>query len=75
MTTIPIKYGEPSDAGALSTGTGSGSVMAELIALGGSISRHTEQGSIKPFGLDVGTADDATAIDAQFHRFGRSSAT
>jgi hypothetical protein len=74
MTANPIKNGEPADASLMATGTGSGSVMAELIALGGSVSRHTEQGTIKPFGLDVGTADDATALDAQFaHRFGLAS--
>lgn len=42
--------------------TGSGSVMAQLISQGAGISRHTDQGSIKPFGLDVGTADDVTVV-------------
>jgi hypothetical protein len=44
-------------------GSGAGSVMAVIVSHGVAISRHTPEGSYRPFGLDTGTADDNTLLE------------
>jgi hypothetical protein len=48
-----------------SLGSGGGSIMAAIASKGVVVPRHTPQGSIRPFGQDIGTADDSTLIDLQ----------
>ena len=43
-------------------GTGDGSLAASLISNGFVVSRYTPAGTVRPFGQDIGTADDATAV-------------
>jgi hypothetical protein len=45
--------------------TGNGSIIASIITRGMAVSRHTPQGSLKPFGQDTGTADDNTAVEVR----------
>jgi hypothetical protein len=46
------------------SGTGAGSVYAKVISKGASVSKYTPQGTIRPFGEAMGTADDATVLDS-----------
>ena len=49
----------PTDHGG---GTGGGSIVASMISRGVAVSRYTAQGTIRPFGQDIGTADDVSAL-------------
>ena len=53
--------------------TGAGSLSASLASRGVVVSRYTWQGTIKPFGQDMGTADDETAL--MLEPFGTGTAT
>lgn len=52
----------PRDFGA---GTGDGSIIATAIARGATVERFTSDGTIRPFGQNIDSADDATAISAR----------
>ena len=41
-------------------GTGTGSLVASMLAQGIIVSKFTPEGTIRPFGQDNGTADDCT---------------
>lgn len=43
-------------------GSGGGSIIASMVSRGVAVSRHTASGTMRPFGQDTGTADDATAL-------------
>ena len=47
------------------SGSGDGSVMATIISRGGAVSRVSQQGTFRPFGQDIGTADDTTLLTVQ----------
>lgn len=63
MTNEPLKRIDTTSAPSVTdVHTGSGSVSAIIISKGGFASRFTPQGAIRPFGEDMGTADDDTVI-------------
>jgi hypothetical protein len=49
----------PADA---SLNSGHGSIMAAIVSRGVAVTRHTPQGSMQPFGQDMGTASDNTIL-------------
>lgn len=49
-----------------SDNTGTGSIIAGMISRGVGVSRYTPQGTMKPFGQDVGTADDSSVTTDDF---------
>lgn len=55
-TSAPVYYGN---------GTGDGSIIAAAIGRGATVSRHTSDGTIRPFGQTVNSADDATVLGEQ----------
>lgn len=42
--------------------TGSGSIMATMLARGVVVARQTAGGSFRPFGIEMDSADDATLV-------------
>ncbi len=61
---LPMPFDGSSSAPADATfNSGNGSVLASIIARGIAISRYTPQGSMQPFGQDIGTAGDTTVVD------------
>lgn len=54
-TSAPMDYGN---------GSGDGSIIATAIGRGATVSRHTIEGTIRPFGQNIDSADDATVFGA-----------
>ena len=42
-----------------------GSIMATMLSRGFVIARYTAEGSFRPFGIDIDSADDATLISVE----------
>jgi hypothetical protein len=45
--------------------SGAGSIMATMLSRGFVVARHTTEGSFRPFGLTIDSADDASLISAE----------
>ncbi len=45
--------------------SGAGSIMATMLSRGFVVARHTAEGSFRPFGLTIDSADDATLISVE----------
>jgi hypothetical protein len=45
--------------------TGAGSIMATMLSRGFVVARHTAEGSFRPFGIELDSADDDTLTSVE----------
>ena len=49
------------------SGSGDGSLIATIISRGGTVARQSNMGTFRPFGQDIGSADDSSLLRHYSH--------